>query len=1160
MGDVDLRALQLQLQQQRSSLADQILARLPEASASANAPRVEETRRSSTLGLGAQGEQRAQSAADRKLRAKLSAKPRREHVEVREKEEEEEEDKAAMGRRMAKRKADPFAAAEAKVQAGKERAGQSWAPDLAHMSKAQRKKWNKRRRLEEESGAPVCAPAPDTAPPALTSLQSSMLSSLKGAHFRAINERLYTTDSRDAHAFMQQEPHMFDEYHEGFRQQVRKWPINPVDRIAELLLGKSKSKYTMRAAELSGALVVDIGAGEAALAKKLAAKRFHMLSYDLIDSADGWVCGLDAAKVNALPLPGTFYPLGLLFDETWPVPAPPCADLVVFCLSLMGTNWVEMIAEAWRVLRNDGELLLAEVTSRLGATGATDEFVALVESLGFALAWQDTSNTHFVLCSFVKRVRTCTASHSATLDCTLPPHILVESVSSPAQARFAFGALVKKGAAVLKPLHGPFTSLPTFSRDRTTSERDSDAPSTTSSNTITGSPVTNRTPITESKGSTPTSTLRTFSSTDMDSTTRETTRDSTTTSETSSPTTSQESTTTRDTTRETTRETTKSGNRPTTSDRPTTSSPTSAPTSQDSDTSSSSSTDTSSNNTDSSSSTSSSTGAASSASSSSGGPTSAPSSTSSATGAGAASSESTSESGNESQITSYSKLTTFVDGQPTTSTRMVISTASNGSLNDVNDNKTGFWHDSGAVGGTFAAVGIVTLALLIALAWLLWRRRKAKRMDADVVAAASAAAATSRTPFDDDDDDMMMSEVNGYAPDGALSPFGSNAVMPFYGRQAPEPGYPIQSHAASDDPYASDVPLAHQNALDYLTNANSRGTYVPVPNENGVPFDAPSSSGMFAAGLGAAAAAGVSSNGFEDPFRNSEDTGASHYGSAYGQPVGAAFSGHGSERNSIPMPYDERSFSAATQYNDAPESMHSNSQPRDAAIQQGYPLGAPAQPSYAADAPMQPADVGSSFQQAEPPFPMSTAQHDAGFQPMHAQALHPAAYAAANAKAAPAGFAAAQYDQLNEPPSYMFSAAHFPTNEKAAQDAKASAPPMADPSVSSALAAPADAPASLVQHSPELHPGAHLFSDHGDHGPADSQSLHGDWDPPALSSAWFPGAGQSVASGAEQSELTEAQARPFVTAHKFAEGDYPTASVVQSPQRLVVRNPSPEDV
>ncbi|PKI83679.1 Rrp8p [Malassezia vespertilionis] len=952
MGDVDLRALQLQLQQQRSSLADQILARLPEASASANAPRVEETRRSSTLGLGAQGEQRAQSAADRKLRAKLSAKPRREHVEVREKEEEEEEDKAAMGRRMAKRKADPFAAAEAKVQAGKERAGQSWAPDLAHMSKAQRKKWNKRRRLEEESGAPVCAPAPDTAPPALTSLQSSMLSSLKGAHFRAINERLYTTDSRDAHAFMQQEPHMFDEYHEGFRQQVRKWPINPVDRIAELLLGKSKSKYTMRAAELSGALVVDIGAGEAALAKKLAAKRFHMLSYDLIDSADGWVCGLDAAKVNALPLPGTFYPLGLLFDETWPVPAPPCADLVVFCLSLMGTNWVEMIAEAWRVLRNDGELLLAEVTSRLGATGATDEFVALVESLGFALAWQDTSNTHFVLCSFVKRI---------------DPNINVAHIQ-----------LNRHG------LH--------------------------------------------------------------------------------------------------------------------------------------------------------------------------------ATGAGAASSESTSESGNESQITSYSKLTTFVDGQPTTSTRMVISTASNGSLNDVNDNKTGFWHDSGAVGGTFAAVGIVTLALLIALAWLLWRRRKAKRMDADVVAAASAAAATSRTPFDDDDDDMMMSEVNGYAPDGALSPFGSNAVMPFYGRQAPEPGYPIQSHAASDDPYASDVPLAHQNALDYLTNANSRGTYVPVPNENGVPFDAPSSSGMFAAGLGAAAAAGVSSNGFEDPFRNSEDTGASHYGSAYGQPVGAAFSGHGSERNSIPMPYDERSFSAATQYNDAPESMHSNSQPRDAAIQQGYPLGAPAQPSYAADAPMQPADVGSSFQQAEPPFPMSTAQHDAGFQPMHAQALHPAAYAAANAKAAPAGFAAAQYDQLNEPPSYMFSAAHFPTNEKAAQDAKASAPPMADPSVSSALAAPADAPASLVQHSPELHPGAHLFSDHGDHGPADSQSLHGDWDPPALSSAWFPGAGQSVASGAEQSELTEAQARPFVTAHKFAEGDYPTASVVQSPQRLVVRNPSPEDV
>lgn len=46
---------------------------------------------------------------------------------------------------------------------------------------------------------------------------------------------------------------------------------------------------------------------------------------------------------------------------------------------------------------------------------------------------------------------------------------------------------------------------------------------------------------------------------------------------------------------------------------------------------------------------------------------------------------------------------------------------------------------------------------------MLWRRRKAQRMDADVVAAASAAAATKRTPFDDDDPEMIEDPSYGTA-------------------------------------------------------------------------------------------------------------------------------------------------------------------------------------------------------------------------------------------------------------------------------------------------------------------------------------------------------------------------------------------------------------
>jgi ribosomal RNA-processing protein 8 len=39
-------------------------------------------------------------------------------------------------------------------------------------------------------------------------------------------------------------------------------------------------------------------------------------------------------------------------------------DICVFCLSLMGTNYINFLQEARRVLKSNGELLIAEVESR----------------------------------------------------------------------------------------------------------------------------------------------------------------------------------------------------------------------------------------------------------------------------------------------------------------------------------------------------------------------------------------------------------------------------------------------------------------------------------------------------------------------------------------------------------------------------------------------------------------------------------------------------------------------------------------------------------------------------------------------------------------------------------------------------------------------------
>lgn len=474
--EVDLQVLQRQLQEQRSSLVDKIIARLPPPENMANPAKPTESSRPAKLGVGATTclGTPSFSAADQKLRAKLGAfsKGRKnEHTvdtKVADSESEEDERPSHSTKKRVARAPDVFAAAEAKIQAAQARNAPSSSSAPSDMSKSQRKKWNKRQRLAAQAAnmepeattlpttasASASAPAPavPTSKGSLTQLQSSMLASLQGARFRSINEHLYTHTSQDALDMIQKEPQLFDEYHNGFRQQVLKWPKNPVNRIAELLLGTKgkKGSLDVRAARIPGALIVDMGAGEAGLARALAPHGFHVLSYDLVDTPDGWVRRADAAAVGALPLPGTAAPLGLVWKDAGPSPA--MVDVVVFCLSLMGTNWVDMLTEAWRILRPGGELLVAEVTSRLSSSADFGPFTDMVRTLGFDLDGQDTTNsTYFALFKFTKRIESRTAQMTAPLDLGAPVNALTQAVGSPEQAAEALQELVRRGPMILKP-------------------------------------------------------------------------------------------------------------------------------------------------------------------------------------------------------------------------------------------------------------------------------------------------------------------------------------------------------------------------------------------------------------------------------------------------------------------------------------------------------------------------------------------------------------------------------------------------------------------------------------------------------------------------------------------------------------------------------------
>ncbi|KAH9973062.1 methyltransferase-domain-containing protein [Lactifluus volemus] len=213
-----------------------------------------------------------------------------------------------------------------------------------------------------------------------------MKQSLDGARFRWINEKLYKSDSTHAHAMMREDPAVFNDYHKGFRRQVSSWPSNPVSHYISVL--SSYPEHTV---------IADLGCGDAALARALIPRGFNVMSFDLV-SDRAFV--IEADIFERLPLPGSDEDCD--DGEESGQGHAQIVNVVVCALSLMGTNWPNCIREAWRILRPDGELKIAEVASRLTNVR---QFQSFIESFGFRHQSTDDSNTHFTLFEFKKTSR-----------------------------------------------------------------------------------------------------------------------------------------------------------------------------------------------------------------------------------------------------------------------------------------------------------------------------------------------------------------------------------------------------------------------------------------------------------------------------------------------------------------------------------------------------------------------------------------------------------------------------------------------------------------------------------------------------------------------------------------------------------------------------------
>mmetsp|Transcript_27207 Transcript_27207/g.105990 ORF Transcript_27207/g.105990 Transcript_27207/m.105990 type:complete len:165 (+) Transcript_27207:420-914(+) len=127
---------------------------------------------------------------------------------------------------------------------------------------------------------------------------------------------------------MEADPKQFSIYHSGYREQVKKWPRNPLDDIIRMVK-KQPSSY----------MVADFGCGEARLAREVK-QRVH--SFDLVAINEN----VTACNMKHTPLQSD------------------SVDIAVFCLSLMGTDYPDFLTEARRILKPSGKLFIAEVLSR----------------------------------------------------------------------------------------------------------------------------------------------------------------------------------------------------------------------------------------------------------------------------------------------------------------------------------------------------------------------------------------------------------------------------------------------------------------------------------------------------------------------------------------------------------------------------------------------------------------------------------------------------------------------------------------------------------------------------------------------------------------------------------------------------------------------------
>jgi ribosomal RNA-processing protein 8 len=155
---------------------------------------------------------------------------------------------------------------------------------------------------------------------------------------------------------------------------MSRWPDQPLDEIIEYIRKRSPKH-----------VIVDMGCGDARLARTLKPTHPNIHSFDLVALNEHVeVCDIAHTSLK-----------------------PNSVDIVIYCLSLMGTNLTDFIHEAHRILRLRGTMKIVEIASRF--ENQPQKFIRKIESIGFQCSKTNSleektnsSSKYFYTFDFVK--------------------------------------------------------------------------------------------------------------------------------------------------------------------------------------------------------------------------------------------------------------------------------------------------------------------------------------------------------------------------------------------------------------------------------------------------------------------------------------------------------------------------------------------------------------------------------------------------------------------------------------------------------------------------------------------------------------------------------------------------------------------------------------